>query len=327
MAQAELDVRTAIPQDDMVLPFAIEGLEVRGRIIRLGPALDAMLHRHDYPPLVSALLGKAVTLGALLGTTLKFDGRFILQTQSDGPVDLIVVDFTTPDRLRAYARFDAEAVASAGPGAAPESLLGAGHLAMTVDRGGDMSRYQGIVALEGGTLEEAAHGYFLRSEQIPSRLHLAVAEAFRKGTPVGAWRSGGILIQHLPKAPRRARDLPPGDVPEGAVVPPEDEEDDAWTEATTLLSTVEDHELLDPGLAPERLLYRLFHERGVRVFERRMLHDRCRCSREAVDRLIRQFTPAERADMVEDGEIRVTCEFCNARYRFDPKEFEEPGVS
>ena len=324
MAAAELDVRAVVPRDDVVLPFAINGLEVRGRVVRLGPALDAMLRRHDYPPLVSALLGKAVTLGALLGTALKFEGRFILQTQSDGPVDLTVVDFTTPDRLRSYARYDAEAVAGARPGVSPDSLLGSGHLAMTVDQGADMSRYQGIVALEGGTLEQAAHAYFRQSEQIPTKLHLAVAESYHKGVPGGAWRGGGILIQHLPRAPRPVRDLHPGDVPQGTVLAPE-EEDDAWTEATMLLSTIEDHELLDPGIAPERLLYRLFHERGVRVFERQTLLDRCRCSRDAVERLIRQFTPEERADMVEGGEITVTCEFCNTRYRFAPTEFDQGG--
>src|SRR5690606_11825005 len=151
--------------DDVVLPFDVKALDVRGRVVRLGPAVDAMLARHDYPAPVSRLVAEATALTALLGTSLKFDGRFILQTQSDGPVSLMVVDFETPDRLRAYARFDAQAVAEAERAgrATPGELLGVGHLAMTVDQGPNMSRYQGVVPLEGGGLEGAAHQYFRQS--------------------------------------------------------------------------------------------------------------------------------------------------------------------
>ena len=148
------------------------------------------------------------------------------------------------------------------------ALLGKGHLAMTVDQGPDMSRYQGLVALDGGNLEDAAHEYFLRSEQIPTRVRLAVGEEWRGGGdgPKHRWRAGGMLLQFLPKAPERAQqDLDPGDVPEG-VEKPEIEEDDAWVEGQSLIATVEDVELIDPDLSGERLLYRLFHERGVRVF-------------------------------------------------------------
>jgi molecular chaperone Hsp33 len=311
---------SAIPVDDVVLPFEVSALDLRGRLTRLGPALDDVLAKHDYPAPVGKLLGEAIVLTTLLGSSLKFDGRFILQTQTDGPVSLLIVDFQAPARLRAYARFDA---ARLMPGLDSAALLGHGHLAMTIDQGPDMSRYQGLVALEGGNLEDAAHEYFLRSEQIPTRVRLAVGEEWRGGEgPKHRWRAGGMLLQFLPKAPERARqpDLHPGDAPEGVVMPVVVAEDDAWTEGQSLISTVEDVELIDPDLSGERLLYRLFHERGVRVFPSLPLRAQCSCSREAVTSMLKNFTPKDRADMVKDGKVIVTCEFCSSVYEFTPQE-------
>src|SRR3982750_4792601 len=162
---------SAVPVAGGGLPFEVAPLDLRGRLTRLGPALDDILNKHDYPPAVGKLLGEAIVLTTLLGSSLKFDGRFILQTQSDGPVSFLVVDFQAPDRLRAYARYDEARLPEAKDSG---GLLGRGHLAMTIDQGPDMSRYQGLVALTGGSLEEAAHEYFLRSEQIPTRVRLAV---------------------------------------------------------------------------------------------------------------------------------------------------------
>src|SRR6201747_2327793 len=203
-----------VPVDDAVLPFEVASLDLRGRLTRLGPALDEVLTKHDYPAQVGKLLGEAIVLATLLGSSLKFDGRFILQTQTDGPVSFLIVDFQAPDRLRAYARYDARRLAD---GQDSGALLGNGHLAMTIDQGADMSRYQGLVALEGGTLEDAAHEYFLRSEQIPTRVRLAGAQELSAGEG-GArhrWRAGGIMLQFLPKSPERMRqaDLDPGDAP------------------------------------------------------------------------------------------------------------------
>ncbi|MFZ3361800.1 MAG: Hsp33 family molecular chaperone HslO, partial [Xanthobacteraceae bacterium] len=166
--------------DDTILPFAVKALDLRGRIVRLGLAVDTILTSHNYPAPVAKLLGEAIVLTVMLGSSLKFDGRFILQTQADGPVRMLVVDFTSPGNVRACARFDAERVAKAiAEGAAtPGQLLGHGHLAMTIDQGPEMSRYQGLVPLEGCDLEQAAHEYFARSEQIPTRVRLAVAEEF-----------------------------------------------------------------------------------------------------------------------------------------------------
>ena len=317
--------------DDIILPFQVDVLDVRGRVVRFGPAIDAILSHHGYPTPVAKLVGEATVLTVLLGSTLKFDGRFILQTQSDGPVRMLVIDYATPDKVRACARFDAERVAAAMASGAtnPGELLGHGHLAMTIDQGPDTARYQGIVALEGNDLECAAHEYFLRSEQIPTRVRLAVAEELRAGGN-GArhrWRAGGLLLQFLPQSPERARrsDLHPGDVPQGMQLE-EPPEDDAWVEARSLVSTVEDIELLDPELSAEQLLYRVFQERGVRVFRTKALRAKCSCSRTGVERMLRSFPQDDRDHMVEKGRITVTCEFCSATYVFAPTEVSEPAT-
>jgi molecular chaperone Hsp33 len=332
MPDPKIDIPTRAPAattvDDTILPFQVEALDLRGRIVRFGPAVDAILSRHSYPTPVAKLLGEAVVLTVLLGSTLKFEGRFILQTQSDGPVRMLVVDYTTPGKIRACARFDAARVAAAiASGAAdPGAMLGCGHLAMTIDQGPDTARYQGIVALEGKDLEHAAHEYFLRSEQIPTRVRLAVAEELRAGGGGAShrWRAGGLLLQFLPLSPERARqpDLDPGDVPAGLAlhVPPED---DAWVEGRSLVATVDDVELLDPEVSAEQLLYRLFHQRGVRVFTARDLHAQCSCSREGVERMLRSFPQDDRDHMVEQGKITVTCEFCNSTYVFAPADVRE----
>ena len=318
-----------VTADDTILPFEVSALDLRGRVVRLGPAVDAILTSHDYPQPVAKLLGEAIVLGVMLGTTLKFEGRFILQTKTDGPVRMLVVDFTTPDKVRACARFDkkqvADAIAAGATGAG--AMLGRGHLAMTIDQGGDMNRYQGLVALEGGTLEDAAHEYFLRSEQIPTRVRLAVAEELRAGAGGAShrWRAGGILLQFVPRAPERARvaDLDPGDAPKG-MTPHVVAEDDAWVEGRSLIETVEDLELIDPAVSSERLLYRLFHERGVRVFRHTELQAKCSCSRESVEAMLRSFSQADRDEMVEKGVISVTCEFCSQTHVFQPAEVADP---
>jgi molecular chaperone Hsp33 len=313
--------------DDVVVPFTLETLDSRGRVVRLGDALDQILTRHNYPAPVARLLGEAVVLSALIGSSLKFEGKFILQTQTDGPVNLIVVDLDAPDGLRGYARFDADAVQKAVDlgATAPGQLLGHGHLAMTVDQGPHMERYQGIVALEGGSLEDVAHTYFRQSEQVPTLVRLAVAQLSRKGERHPHWRAGGALVQYLP--PHGERTMPdlPGD---GDFSNPDTSdqsfvESDKWATTRSLLSTVADDELADPDVSPERLLFRLFHEQGVRVFEPVTLEERCTCSAERIEAMLRDnFTAEERSDMVVNGEIEVVCEFCSADYHFKPHEFE-----
>lgn len=311
--------------DDVAVPFTLDTLDSRGRVVRLGDALDTIVSRHGYPEPVARLLGEAITLTALIGSSLKFEGRFILQSRTDGPVSLLVVDYDTPDGLRAYARYDAEAIAEAQKNgqARPQDLLGKGILALTVDQGVHMDRYQGIVALEGEGLEEVAHTYFLQSEQIPTRVRLAVAEHSERGQMRSHWRAGGILLQHLPEHGERVMaDLPgDGDFSNEATADPDFVEDDRWAEARALLETVTDAELVDPELSAERLLFRLYHEPGVRLFEPQTLIERCTCSAERVEQMINDFSDEERRDMTVDGQIEVVCEFCSTHYHFNPNQF------
>jgi molecular chaperone Hsp33 len=314
--------------DDVVVPFTLDRLDGRGRVVRLGPALDAILTRHNYPAPVARLLGEAVVLAALIGSSLKFEGKFILQTQTDGPVNLIVVDLDAPDGLRGYARFDADAVMTAieRGETQPGQMLGKGHLAMTVDQGAHMERYQGIVALDGGTLEDVAHAYFQQSEQIPTLVRLAVAQHSVRGEGGPRWRAGGALVQFLPPHGQSVMpDLPgDGDFDNPETADPDFVEDDKWTQTRSLLSTVGDDELADPDVSAERLLVRLFHEPGVRIFAPIELEERCTCSAERIEAMLRDnFSPQEREEMVIDGEIEVVCEFCSADYHFKPHEFED----
>ncbi|MGX7876671.1 Hsp33 family molecular chaperone [Mesorhizobium sp. ORM6] len=311
--------------DDHVVPFEIGPLDVRGRTVQLGPMLDAILGRHDYPEPVARLLAEACVLTVLLGTSLKFEGKFILQTRTDGPVDMLVADFSTPSALRAYARFDAdrlEALVAAGE-TSQQTLLGGGVLALTIDQGAHMQRYQGIVQLDGETLEDAARTYFRQSEQIPTDIRLSVAKLLTPG-PGGAreqWRAGGILAQFLPQSPERMRvpDLPGGDGDPREDVP--DPADNSWQELLALLGTIEPTELIDPTIGAERLLYRLFHEHGVRVFGGVPVADQCSCSRDKIRGILEGFSAQEIKDSTEDGGIRVACEFCSTQYDFDPAEF------
>ena len=305
--------------DDLVLPFEVKPLGVRGRLVRLGAAVDDILHRHDYPPPVSALLAEAVALTAILGAMLKFDGKFILQTKTDGPVDMIVADFVSPGRIRGYARFDRERVAALR-NPAQSDLLGQGYLAMTVDQGPDMERYQGIVPLEGNDLTAAAHAYFEKSEQIPTALRMAAGPLLERGNKAESWRAGAIMVQHLPRE-GGASPLPThsGDAPEGSEYAAPKENDD-WVKAKLLLGTVEAHELLDPQLSAEDLLYRLYHEDGVTAYPAAPLERYCSCSHEGITRMLARFPAEDQADMVENGEIAVTCEFCSTTYRVAPGE-------
>lgn len=312
-------------RDDTALPFAVTPLDVRGRVVRLGPAIDHILAQHRYPDPVSRLVGEAAALTVLLGSSLKIQGRFQVQTRTDGAVDMLVVDFDAPDRIRGFARFDAARLEGAAR-LSPAELLGHGHLALTIDQGAETSRYQGVVPLEGQGLEAAAHQYFTQSEQIPTLVRLAVAQNI---TGEGSrWRAGGLLVQFLPESEdrRRQADLHPGDAPADFAV--DSREDDSWAEAKALAQTVEDHELVDPTLSSERLLYRLFHERGVTVYQPQPLQDACRCSRERIESMLRSFSPGERHDMVgPDGRIGVTCEFCGVHRDFDPADFDPPTAA
>ena len=294
---------TAIPAlDDIVSAFQIEGLPVRGRVVRLGAAVDEVLTRHDYPEPVANLLGEACALAALVGSSLKFEGRLIIQAQGDGPVRYVVVDYDTSGGLRGYCRFDADEVAQVSdgfvrPGA--KTLLGGGVFIMTLDQGADMDRYQGVTPIEGETLALCAEQYFAQSEQTPTRVRLAVGQA---DTGEGLkWRAGGILIQSIA-----------GDETRG-------ETREAWRHAQAFFETTGEDELIDPLLSTPTLLWRLFNEDGVRLIDEKPLRAFCRCSEDRIGVVIQSFTDEEKAEMVEpDGKIHVTCEYCSRVYALAP---------
>jgi molecular chaperone Hsp33 len=289
--------------DDLVASFQIEGWPVRGRITRLGASVHEVLTRHDYPEPVANLLGEACALAALVGSSLKFEGRLIVQAQGDGPVSYVVCDYDTTGQFRGYCRFDADRVAEVStgfirPGA--RTLLGDGLFIMTVDQGEDMERYQGITQIEGETLALCAEQYFAQSEQVPTRIRLAVGQV-----DVGegmTWRAGGLMIQNIASDDARGST------------------EDVWTRAEALFQTTGEDELVDPTLPSETLLWRLFNEDGVRVFVPMALKAFCRCSEARIATVIESFTADEKAEMVEDdGKIRVTCEYCSRVYAIDPE--------
>jgi molecular chaperone Hsp33 len=290
---------------DLVIPYQVERAGLRGRFLRFGPLLGRVLGRHGYPLPVSALLGETMVLTALLGSTLKYEGAFTLQANGKGPVRIVVADMTSAGELRAYAQFDTDAVARLdGATASMPALLGQGHLAFTADQGPDRERYQGIVDLTGPTLADCVHHYFRQSEQIDAAIKVAVA------APGGGegWRAGAIMIQRLPgEGPR----------PDIAADIYADEDEENWREAVTLMASVTDIELTNPRLPPDRLLYRLFHDPGVRMFQPRGLVDGCRCSRDRVAGTLVTFPKAELLEMMEAGVVSVKCEFCGEAYEFD----------
>jgi molecular chaperone Hsp33 len=293
-----------IPADDFVATFQLEGEPVRGRIVRLGAVVDEILTRHDYPEPVANLLAEACSLAALVGSSLKFDGRLIVQAQGDGPVSYVVGDYDTSGALRGYCQYDAARVAEVSggfvrPGA--KTLLGGGLFIMTIDPTNLKDRYQGVVPIEGETLALCAETYFAQSEQAPARVRLATAEVVTAAGRV--WRAGGALMQNVA-----------GDEARGST-------EEAWRRADALFSTLADDELVDPDLTTETLLFRLFHEDGVRLYPASPLRAACRCSQDRVLGMLRSFPAEEILGMAEsDGVIRVTCEYCSRRYEVSPAE-------
>ena len=283
---------------DLLRPFRLERSQLRGRFVRLGDTVDYVLRAHDYPAAVSDLLGELLVLAGGLAGGLKFDGSFSLQIRGDGPVGLMVADCTNDGRMRGYASFDAERVAALDAGE-PARLVGKGILALTVDQaasGGET--YQGIVELDGRSLADSMLTYFRQSEQIPTGIRTALG----RDPLTGAWRAGAIILQATPGSGPDA-----GDVAE-----------DDWRRTMLLLHTASEAELLD--LSPDDLLWRLFHEEGVRVFEPLGLQAGCSCDEERVVNVLRSFDAGEIEEMrLPDGSISVTCQFCSRRYQFEPK--------
>ena len=290
---------------DTALGFTLPGRHARGRVARIGPALDTILANHSYPPVLEKLLAEALVLTALLGSLLKDpSGQLTLQAQTEnGVIDLLVCDYKAGE-LRGYVRHDPERLAEAGPSPSLFGLFGKGYLAITFDQPASDERYQGIVPLEGEGLGEAVQSFFAQSEQIPSLVRVA---ARREG---GGWTAGGLMVQHLPEGEEgRERLHTKLDHPD-------------WPHVAILAGSVKDEELTDADVTLEALVWRLFHEEDeVRVLPPVTLARGCRCDPAYVRSVIARFPADERAAMVgEDGLIRVDCAFCATDFPIDPAE-------
>lgn len=304
---------------NIIRPFQLEASSLRGRIVRFNTVLNDILEPHQYPEAVSQLLGETITLCSLLSSMLKYKGIFTLQTSGDGPISMLVADMTSDGGIRGCATFDEERLEAVtkkrdviadkmnqGTDSHLIQLLGKGYIAFTVDQGEHAEQYQGIVELKGNTLTECVQHYFTQSEQIDTGIMLAV------GQQKGVWRSAGLMLQHMPEDG-------------GASLRVHSDKsnitnlrEDDWHRTMTLLGSITNKELLAEDLNSHLILTRLFHEEGVRVFEPTPLTHQCRCSNEKVENMVLMMPQEDRDDIVVDGEIAMTCEFCSKDYILDP---------
>lgn len=294
--------------DNLIQPFQMAKAGVRGRVVRLGQVVDDILNRHNYPDSVARLLGEGLVLAAMLGGALKFDGIFTVQCKGDGAITLLAADMATPGNLRGYAGFDPEKLSAADAVTTDNRVtqfLGTGYVAFTIDTKGTDNRYQGIVELEGENLAECMENYFVRSEQIDTRLKVAVEKHD------GQWRAGGMMIQRLPEDGKLASDI--------------EEAAEAWTNAEALANTVMESELTHPRLRSSELLYQLFHEDGVWLYDTHDLLDKCSCSRERVMTTLKSFSDESLAEMTDNGVIEVDCQFCSAHYDLSIADVQAEG--
>lgn len=282
--------------EDRVLPFQVDELNIRGRVIRLGPSVEQILNAHKYPKPIATILSEAMGLTVALASGLKYEGIFSLQAISEGegagPIKALVSDITSKGGLRAYAGFDAQRLSALGDDPAPTitNLLGTGRLAFTVDQGKHMQPYQGLTALDRETLSQCVHTYFKNSEQLDTEFKIAHGPS---GVCV-------FMIQRLPDTT--------GD---------EDKIIENWNHASVMLKSLRESEMLDASLGMADLPYRLYHEEGVRVFETKAIHQECRCSEERLATTLKSMPVPELNDMIEEGSTTVTCHFCSTDYIFD----------
>ncbi len=285
--------------NDHCLAFQIDAQDIKGRIIRLDKPLNEILAHYDCPDDIKRELGKAMALTALLGSMMKFDGIFTMQIKSDGRIKSMVSDFATNGNgsgvVRGYIN-SADDVAPNGP------VLGNGQLMITMDQGQHMARYQGVVELQNGDLEDSAEEYFQTSEQLPTHVMISCDKSAN-----GHWSAAAIMIQHLAQNTQ------------SEMTRDDEKQKDDWNTATILLSTLKPEELLDSALSLQDVLFRLFHESGIRLFTATQIMSGCRCSEDKLRDVLASFDTRELRDIAEDGVIRMTCEFCKTDHKFELK--------
>ena len=298
----------ASPYGDFVLPFDIAKAGVRGRLVRLDASSARALSAHALPEPAARVAGEMVALGALLGTALKLDGRLTIQTKGDGPLDLVTADYYGADEVRArgvrgYARLNAGRFADLADKDFA-TLTGKGALAITIEPRMGGKTYQGIVELSPKGIGASAESYFAQSEQLPTVIKLAAAPLYVAGDKAPRWRAGGIMLQMTPEAAKAGVES----------------RSDDWDRLSLLLKTVEDLELVDTSLAPETLLWRLFHEDEVRVQPPEPIVFRCDCDADRITTVLKSYPPKDRAGLADpDGIIRARCEFCGKTHEIGPE--------
>ena len=298
---------------DFVLPFDIAKAGVRGRLVRLDGACARALGAHALPEAAARVAAEVIALGALLGTALKLDGRLTIQTKGDGPLDLVTADYYGADEnrhrgVRGYARLDAERFAALDAKAFG-TLAGKGALAITIEPKLGAKTYQGIVELSPDGIGASAETYFAQSEQLPTVIRLAAAPLYLAGDPLPHWRAGGIMLQMTPDS----------SIGKGAAKQGVEVKSDDWERLSLLVKTVEDLELVDTSLAPETLLWRLFHEDEVRVQPPEPVVFRCDCDGARIAMVLKSYAPQDRQGLADaDGVIRARCEFCGKTHEIGP---------
>ena len=296
------------PAADFVLAFDLPDVSLRGRMVRLDVSSARALSAHKLPEAAARVAGETLALAAILGTSLKLDGRLTVQTKSDGPLDLVTADYFgaeagRPIGLRGYARVDEERLAASTASPQFDVLAGDGVMAITIEPQRDGKTYQGIVELSPAGIAASAETYFAQSEQLPTVVRLAAAPVFTPGTAAPSWRVGGIMLQATPEG--------------------RGSEDD-WERLASFLSTVEDIELVDLDLPAEELLWRLFHEDETRVHSAEAIEFRCQCDTSRISAVLRSYSDKEREGLADgDGIIRARCEFCGKSHEIAPADLAE----
>jgi molecular chaperone Hsp33 len=276
---------------DVAVPFLVNETSIRGKVVKLGPSLNEILNKHNYDERVARLLGELLVLVSQLGDNLKFEGVITVQLKSDGILNLMVADYVYGGQIRGYAEYNKEELAKINKTDFPD-LVGKGYLAITIDQGDDMERYQGIVDLSGSSLSECIENYFHQSEQLPTAIKVVIGK-IDKGQG-DEWVGGGIMAQSL-------ADIKSSD----------DEKNDAWQTAKAFIGTIRMDELLDPDIDTKELLYRLFHFEGVWVYDAKSIEHKCRCSRQRMEDVIQAMPEEEKEYLRVDGKIVANCQFCN----------------
>lgn len=319
------ETEAKIEWDDTVLPFQLGKTDIRGRIARLDGLLSTILGQHNYPLEVSAMLAEAVVLTALIGQTIKLRWKLSLQIRGDGPIRILATDYYGPSqkrgsaRIRAYASFDKDRL-DAETGTAFEKI-GKGIFGVIIDQGQDMTPYQGMTPLSGGSLAACASTYFAQSEQLPTDFAISVGQS-STADEHNQWRAGGIMVQLMPQAsphatqPENTGTSEPLQVPD--IVPTDTQ--DGWNRAISHLQTVEETELVGPYITPQTLLKRLFHEDQPQVFPVQPVVFGCSCSPEKVRNTMSMYSAKDITKMTADnGMVTADCQFCGSHYELDPK--------